>query len=357
MFDAKPSELIVSYQQGEALSAEHYRRLGLEYLERDAEEVGRERFAIAIAGGERMPVPENELISALSTGAEGWTITRYSTDFSELMRIAAMDENGEIFDSAAWQELNRRLSNTDWRRLGASSLDAQSFYYFSLEIGSLSPVQSRLWQLVYIIRNQDENALADWMAQQMELVEYPNTFIDLALASLFSPEVIRELLDLEFLSPAMRSDLTSEVSAFSQRIELNRGAIWAGVREGEARLGVGFTKSVGDLSDIEIWGLLAEEDWALSTLELMSLAFFQPQRSTNRLVDDLDRRQDGAPSCQARPFIEQILWPQNVIGEIWVTSYCEIMNTMSPSYTRYEQRWNTYVDSLVEFRTELAQLQ
>ena len=57
----------MSYQQGEALSAEHYRRLGLEYLDRDAEEVGRERFALSKASGERMPVPDNELV--------GWLLT------------------------------------------------------------------------------------------------------------------------------------------------------------------------------------------------------------------------------------------------------------------------------------------
>ena len=357
VFDAKPSELVVSYQQGDVLSAEHYRRLGLEYLDRDAEEVGRERFALSKASGERMPVPDNELISALSTGAEGLPITYFSTELFELKRIAAMDENGEIFDSAAWQELNRRVTSTDFQGLGGSSLDAESYYYFSLGLGSLSPVQSRLWQLVYIIRNQDENALADWMAQQMELVEYPSTFVDLALASLFSPEVIRELLDLEFLSPAMRSDLTTEVSAFIERVEANRGAIWAGVRERETRLVVGWVITASAPNFKDVWGGVGVSDATVSTIELMSLVFAQPQRSKNRLVDNLDRLQDGAINCQGRSFIEQLLWPQNLIGEILIVYHCEAMNSMSPSYPRYEQRWNTYVDSLVEFRAELLQAQ
>ena len=141
VFDAEPSELVLSYQQGEALSAEHYRLLGLEYLDRDAEEVGRERFALSKAGGERIQIPENELINGLSTGIEGRPITHFSTEFSEIKRIAAMDENGEIFDSAGWQELNRRLANTDWQELGTSSLDAESLYHFSLEVGPLSLVQ------------------------------------------------------------------------------------------------------------------------------------------------------------------------------------------------------------------------
>ncbi|WP_298634768.1 hypothetical protein [uncultured Umboniibacter sp.] len=355
VFDAKPSELVVSYQQGEALSAEHYRRLGLEDLDRDAEEAGRERFALAKAEGDRIPVDTSELISALSTGAEGWPITRYGTDFSELMRIAAIDENDEVFDSVAWQELNHRLATTDWRGLGGSSLDPEDYYYFTLELGALSPVQSRYWQLVYIIRNQDELALAEWLAQQMELIEHPNSLIDSALASVFSAEFIRELLELEFLSTATRTDLTSKINAFIKRIESNRGEIWAGVRERETRFGVGFAIVVSNLSDIEIWDHFGEGGWALSAAELMSLVFFQSQRSANRLVENLDRLQDGAPSCQGRSLVQQILWPQNVIGEILGDQLCEAMNMTSPSYTRYEEGWNNYVDSLVALRSELTQ--
>lgn len=362
VFDAKPSELAMSYQQGEALSAKHYRLSGLPFLDRDAEEVGREIFGrerVELIGYER---PEyNDVLELLSTGEVGKSISSY-LDFSELVGIAAIAENDVVFESADWRELNRRLTNIDWQGLGTATLDAEShtlFYSYGIYYEYL---EYRLWQLVYIIRNEDEIALAEWLGQYMKYIEYTDTDFRLSmlgLSPLYSSETMRELLDLEFLSTAGRSNLTEQLKDFIERIDRNRSAIFVRVKEDEARLVVGTLILASRYASVAgVWGnKLKSSGWAESTLNLAAVVFFQRQRFINRAADYSDKRLAGV-MVTPRPIYSKILFPQDIAGELILDNLWQVDSRYYFAQSdESDQRWNAYVDSLVEFRAELAQKQ
>ncbi|WP_298634771.1 hypothetical protein [uncultured Umboniibacter sp.] len=367
IFDAQPTELAMSYQQGESLSAEHYRLIGLTYVDRDAEEVGREILERARLF-ERARLDEefdlrphnNDVLELLSTGESGKRIRQL--DVSELVGIAASAENDVVFESAGWQELNRRLTSIDWEGLGKTTLDAESYRYFFMYGEYYDYLSLSLWQLVYIIRNQDEVALAEWLARYMSYIEYPGPFYyrkSVAQRPWYSSETMRELLDLEFLSTAGRSSVTAQLKTFIERIDRNRSAILMRVRENEARIAVGtLITGTRHLSVAGVWdGKYKTSDRAESTLVLALVVFFQRQRFINRAADYSDSQINGVIVTH-RPIFSKILFPQDIVGELILDALWHVSSyVQSIHFDEADQFWNTYVDSLVELRAELAQLQ
>ncbi|MEQ3695751.1 MAG: hypothetical protein ABNH02_02160 [Pseudomonadales bacterium] len=351
----------MSYQQGEALSAEHYRLIGLPYVDRDAEEVGREILEEARLGEESYLRPDNnDVLELLSTGEAGEGIRQL--DVSELAGIAASAENDVVFESAAWQELNRRLTTIDWRGLGTTTFDAESYRYFFMYGTYYDYLSLSLWQLVYIIRNQDEIALAEWLARYMSYIEYPGPFYflpEISLTPWYSSEMMRELLDLEFLSTAGRSNVTAQLKAFIERIDRNRSAILMRFRENEARFVVGtLITATRHLSVAGVWdGKYKTSGRAESALVLALVVFFQQQRFINRAADYSDIKITGVMVTQ-RPIYSKILFPQDIVGELLLDFLFRVSSHAdSIHFDEFDQLWNTYVDSLVEFRTELVQEQ
>ena len=351
----------MSYQQGEALSAEHYRLIGLSYVDRDAEEVGREIIQGWVDETGYVRPDNNDVLELLSTGEADQSI--YELGVSELVGIAESAENDVVFESAAWKELNRRLTNIDWQRLDMATLDAESYHYFFMYGGYDIDYHSHsLWQLVYIIRNRDEIALAEWLARYMSYIEYPGPFGSLMFVSRipwYSSEMMRELLDLKFLSTAGRSNVTAQLKSFIERIDRKRSSIFMRVRENEARFTVGtLVIAASHWISAGVWdGKIKTSGRAESTLELAVLVFFQRQRFINRAADYSDKRIAGV-IVTPRPIYSKILFPQDIVGELIMDN---LWSFGSHNYfslrDESDQRWNTYVNSLVEFRAELVQMQ